>query len=131
MLSVSSKKFLTLKIFHLLIKKFSQGEKALNARQIAEVLEIPVRLVRELLSTLTGPGLVVETAKGTGPEVTFQPGRTIENIRLKHALDAFEQYGSTRLPALQSDEEEKISSSLKDISEIIETSPGNVILRDI
>ena len=130
-LSVSSKKHLILKIFHLLIKKFSQGEKPLNASQIADALEIPVRLVRHLLSELTGAGLVVETAKGASDEVTFQPGRSIENITVKYALDAYEQYGSTQIPAAQSDEAEKISVYLKEISDFIERSPGNIVLKEI
>jgi len=130
-LSVSSKKHLILKIFHLLIKKFSQGEKPLNASQIADALEIPVRLVRHLLSELTGAGLVVETAKGASDEVTFQPGRSIENITVKYALDAYEQYGSTQIPAAQSDEAKKISVTLKEISDFIEKSPGNIVLKEI
>jgi membrane protein len=130
-LSVSSKKHLILKVFHLLIKKFSQGEKPLNASQIADALEIPVRLVRHLLSELTGAGLVVETAKGASDEVTFQPGRSIENITVKYALDAYEQYGSTQIPAAQSDEAKKISVTLKEISDFIERSPKNIVLKEI
>jgi hypothetical protein len=64
-------------------------------------------------------------------EVTFQPGRAIENITLKYALDAFEQYGSAPIPTAQSDEAEKISVHLKNISEVIEKAPGNVTLKEI
>ena len=130
-LSVSSKKLLILKIFHLLIKKFSQGEKPLSASQIADALEIPARLVRHLLSQLTGAGLVVETATTGSNEITFQPGRAIENITVKYALDAYEQYGSTPIPAAQSAEAEKIFKYLKEISDFIERSPGNIVLREI
>jgi membrane protein len=130
-LSISSKKLLVIKIYHLLIKKFAQGEKPLSARQIAEILEIPFRLVQHLLLELTGAGLVVETLKEVNKEVTFQPGRAIENITLKYALDAFEQAGISQIPANQSDEAEKISVHLKNISEVIEKAPGNVTLKEI
>jgi membrane protein len=130
-LSVSSKKLLILKIFHLLIKKFDQGEKPLSASQIADALDIPFRLVQHLLAELTGAGLVVETAKGPKDEVTYQPGRAIENITVKYALDAYEQYGKTLIPAAQSDEAQKISVHLKNISEVIEKAPGNVALKEI
>src|SRR4030043_843962 len=76
-MSVSSTRLLTLKIFHLLTKKFSQGEKALNAIQIAGLLEIPVRLVRQLLQELIDVGLVVETNSGTKKQITFSTRRTI------------------------------------------------------
>jgi membrane protein len=130
-LSVSSMKLIILRIFHLLIKKFSQGEKPLTASQIADALEIPVRLVRHLLSELTAAGLVVEIAKGARDEVTFQPGRSIENITLKYTLDAYEQYGSTYVPVAESDEAKKISMYLKEISAFIERAPGNIVLKEI
>jgi membrane protein len=130
-ISVSSKKILVLRIFHLLIKKFSLGEKPLSASQIAYALEIPVRLVRQFLYELSDVGLVVETAKGTKGEVAFQPGRPIENITVKLALDEYEKHGIAKTPANQSEEAEKISSFLKDISDTIEKSPANVRLKEI
>jgi membrane protein len=130
-MSVSSKRILMLRIFHLLTKKFSLGEKPLSAHQIAHALEIPARLVRQFLLELSDVGLVVETAKGIKDEVAFQPGRTIENITVKFALDEYEKYGTTKIPDYQSDESEKISRYLKDISETIEKSPANVRVKEI
>jgi len=130
-MSVSSKKLLMLRIFHFLTKKFSLGEKPSSVSQIAHALEIPVRLVRQFLHELSDVGLVVETAKGIKGEVAFQPGRTIENITVKFALDEYEKYGITKIPDYQSDEAEKISKYLKDISETIEKSPANVRLKEI
>lgn len=118
-----------LRTFHLLVKRFSQGEKPLSASQIAHKLEIPVRLVRQLLYELTGAGLVVETVRGIDHEAAFQPGRTIEDITVKYTLEMYERLGNTQLPIAQ--EEEKISMVLKHISETIETSPGNVKLKEI
>jgi len=130
-ISFSSKKLLVLRIFHLLTKKFSEGEKPLGAKQIAHALEIPVRLVRHLLYELINVGLVVETTRGTEDEVAFQPGRTIENITMKYTLDEYEKFGTGQIPDNQSDEAEKISMFLKDISEAIERSAGNVRLKEI
>ncbi len=130
-ISVSSKKLLILRIFHLMTKKFSMGEKPLTAQQIAHALEIPIRLVRHLLYELSEVGLVVETVKGVKHEVAFQPGKTIENITVKSALDEYERVGVTKIPDHQSDEAEKISKYLKDLSEVLEKSPSNVRLKEI
>src|SRR4030042_2647959 len=115
-----------LRIFHLLTKKFSLGEKPLSAPQISRALEIPVRLVRQLLHELSDVGLVVEPVKGIKSEVAFQPGRTIENITVKFALDEYEKYGTTKIPDYPSDEAEKISRTFKDTSEPTDKSPANV-----
>lgn len=130
-ISVSSKKLLMLRIFHLLTKRFSLGEKPLSARQIAQVVEIPVRLVKSVLQELSEAGLVVETDRGVKSEVAFQPGRTIENITLQLALDEYEKYGVTKIPDYRSDDAEKIAKHLKEISETIEKSSGNVRLKEI
>jgi membrane protein len=130
-ISFASKKFLMLRIFHLLTKRFSLGEKPLSASQIAHVLEIPVRLVLQLLHELCNVGLVVETARGIRNEVAFQPGRTIENIKVKTVLDEYEKNGMTKIPDNQSNEAVKISMVLKDISDGIEKAPGNVTLQEI
>jgi len=130
-LSVSAKRLLMLRIFHILTQKFSRGEKPLSAHQIASVLEVPVRLVGQLLHELADVGLVVETVKGIKSEVAFQPGRTVENMTVKFVLDEYEKYGITKIPDYHTDESEKISKYLKDISEIVEKSPANVRLREI
>ena len=130
-ISVSAKKLLTLRIFHLLTKRFSLGEKPLTVRQIARVVEIPVRLVESLLQELSEVGLVAETVKGEMSEVGFQPGRTIENITLKFVLDEYEKYGVTEIPDYRSEDVDTITKYLKDISETIEKSPGNARIKDI
>jgi membrane protein len=130
-ISVSSKRLLMLRIFHLLTKKFALGEKALSAPQISRALEIPVRLVRQILHELSDVGLVVETVMGAKGEIAFQPGRTIENITVKFALDKFEKHGITKIPDDPSEEAKKISKYLDDISDTIEKSPANVRLKEI
>jgi membrane protein len=130
-ISVSSKKILMLRILHLLTRRFSLGEKPLSVGQVAHVLEIPLRIVQGLLQELSEVGLVVETAGGVKSEVAFQPGRTIEDITLKLALDEYEKYGVTKIPEYRSDDAEKITRHLKEISETMEKSPANVRLKEI
>ena len=130
-ISLSSKKLSALRIFHLLVKKFSHGEKPLTVAQIAHTLEIPVRLVRSLLHELTGAGLVTETVSEKNNEVAFQPGRTIEDITVKYALDAYEQHGTESIPLSAPGEEEKILTHLRRISDLVEKSPENIALKEI
>jgi hypothetical protein len=92
-------------------------------------LEIPIRVVQKLLDELTSVGLVVKTAKGIGSEAAFQPGRTTEDITVKYALDRYEQSGTSDIPPPQSEKAEKISMHLKNISEIIEKSSANILLK--
>lgn len=129
-ISVSSRKLLVLRIFRLVVEKFSLGEKPLSISQIAHVLEIPVPLVRQLLHELADIRLVTETPSGIKNEVAFQPGRTIEGMTLKDALDAYEQHGASA-PHPPSEEAEKMSTYLKEMSETTEKSTANIRLKEI
>ena len=130
-ISLSSKKLLVLRIFHLLVKRFSQGEKPLTAGEISHTLEIPVRLVRNLLHELTRAGVVTETAREKSHEVAFQPGKTIENLTVKNVLDAYEQHGAQTVSSPSVGEGKDLITYLKSISEWVEKSPGNVALKEI
>ncbi len=92
-ISFASKRALALKIFQLVAQKFSQGEPALNEVQIAEHLEIPVRLVRQLLHELMEVGLVVETLSGEKHQIAFQPARSVEHLTDREIFEAYERCG--------------------------------------
>lgn len=130
-ISLSLKKRFVLRIFHLLTRAFSQGEKPLSAAEISEQLEIPVQLVRQLVHELIDVGLVVETVRGPDHGVTFQPGRTIEGITIKEVLDVYESRGILPPSVAPSDQTEKISTHLKNISDAAEKAAGNVRVKEI
>jgi hypothetical protein len=92
-----------LRIFHLLTKRFALGEKPLSLKQISRTLEIPVPVVRHLLYDLSSVGLVVEAVSADKNEIAFQPGRTIENITVKDALDEFGNTVFQNSPILSED----------------------------
>jgi membrane protein len=130
-ISFSSKRILALRVFHLLAKNFLQAEKPLIARQISERLNIPLQLVRQIVHEWIDAGLVVETVSGAKNEVGFQPARAIENLTVKEILDAYERRGFPSREAAPSGQTEPLSACLKEISEAIERSAGNVRLKEI
>lgn len=130
-LSIASKRRLALEIFCLLTKTFSQGERPLTPLAISKILEIPVRLVRQLLNDLIEVGLVVETVTGSKREATYQPGRPIETLTIKEALDAYDNRGRGMDSFHHPQGGEKISNYLRNLSEAIEKASGNVLIKEI
>lgn len=130
-ISPSSKKLLILRIFHLLVEKFAKGEKPLALKQISNTLQIPLRLVRQLLNELLEAGLVVEVSRGKNGEMAFQPAKTIEGITIKNVLEVYEQRGDSFLPQSVSGEAQQILKYLKEIEAAMERSPGNIHLKEI
>lgn len=130
-LSPAAKKLLALRIFHLLVVRFSKGEKGLSAREIAHTVEIPVRLTRRLLGELIEARLVVEAVQGGKHEAVFLPARSCEELTVADILDALEGRGSTPLPAPESEEGKRIEALLGEISQSLRSSSANVRIKEI
>jgi membrane protein len=130
-LSYGFKKLLTLRVAHLLVKDFSQGNKPLSAVQIANTLEVPIRLVRDILYALVRSGIVSEICDNEDAEPSYQPARNIDSLTIKYVIDRLEQQGSDDIPVMKSKELEKLSGCLQAFDEVVEKSPANMQLKDI
>ncbi|MFH1349592.1 MAG: YhjD/YihY/BrkB family envelope integrity protein [Pseudomonadota bacterium] len=129
--SHSFKRLLSLRVVHLLVSHFSNGEKAWTATQIANKLELPIRLLHLILYELVSSGIVSEV-KGEGDkEVAYQPGRDPDNMTIKYVIDALENYGSENIPIAKTEEMQRLQERLKDFSDLVEQSPANKRLKEI
>ncbi|UCG35440.1 MAG: YihY family inner membrane protein [Candidatus Omnitrophota bacterium] len=130
-ISYSFKKLLTLRLMHLLVKDFSQAEMPPSDRQIAQILDMPIRLVRQILFELVNAGLVSELKLGGEKGVAYQPSHDTSLITIKHVIDALEQKGEDVIPIKSSPELDRIAQSLRYFSETIEKAPSNILLKEI
>jgi len=132
-LSVSSgfKRLLSLLISNLLVRNFCNGEKALYAVQISQRLEIPVRLVRQILYELTEAGILIEVKNENDREAAYQPARDVEILTVKYVVDALEKRGNIDIPVAESSELNKLRDCLSSFSDTLEKSPANALLKNI
>jgi membrane protein len=129
--SQAFKKLLALRIVHLLVKHFSDGDTSWNETKISHTLQIPIRLVRQILYELVASGIISQIKIDDDEAAAFQPARNPENLTIKYVLSAMEQRGSDNIPVAQSEELKKLEESLKRFDVLIENSPDNVLLKDV
>jgi len=130
-ISPAFKKLLSLQIAHLVISTFSKGEMPLTASKISRVLEIPIRLVQQLLDELVESGIFsIAEIKGN-KELAYQPGRDINIITINSIIKTLEQKGVDNIPVAQTPELQSLSEVLSTFSDEIEKSPANRLLKDI
>jgi len=125
------KKQLALLISSLLVKNFAAGQRAPYAIEISQRLEIPIRLVRQIMFELVEAGVVSEVRREQDRDAAYQPARDIDSMTIKFVIDSLESRGSADIPVSATAELEKIRSSLKQFAEQIEKSPANMLLRDV
>ncbi|MBW1743436.1 MAG: YihY/virulence factor BrkB family protein [Deltaproteobacteria bacterium] len=129
--SYAFKRLLGLRIVHLLVKHFSDGDHSWDETKISHTLDIPIRLVRQILYELIESGIVSPIKVDENGSVAFQPGRNPDSMTIKYVIDVMEWHGSNNIPVAQSEELKRLAQSLKSFDDLIETSPDNVLLKDV
>jgi membrane protein len=129
--SSALKRLLSLRIVHLLVARFTGGEDPPDAWEISHELEIPIRLVHQLLYDLTASDLVSEVCVEGRTLMGFQPARDSEILTVKYVIDALERRGSQSVPVAPSEELQRLTEALAAFSDLLEKSPANRKLKDI
>jgi membrane protein len=129
--SRSFKTLLSLLIAHHLVRNFCEGLPPANASQLSHQLEIPVRLVRQILYELSESGVLTEARSGEDKELAYQPAVNAEKITVKFVIDRLEQRGTSNIPVVKSGEFEKLSGCLRQFGQIIEKSSANMLLKNL
>lgn len=94
-------------------------------------LEIPIRLVNDILFDLTQSGILSATDIGGDGERGFQPARDIGVLTIQHVVDAMEQRGINTIPFAKTHEFSMISETLETFRKTIEELPANRLLKDL
>ena len=130
-ISYSFKRLMALQIAHSITKSFHKGEKPLTPTDISHKLDIPIRLVRQILYELVKSGVASEVKREDDKTVAYQPAQDIGKLTIESVISSLERDGSDNIPLAENQELKKISESLKTFSNAIQTSSANLSLKDI
>ncbi|MBW2559106.1 MAG: YihY/virulence factor BrkB family protein [Deltaproteobacteria bacterium] len=130
-ISNSFKRLLSLQITHLLVSNFAEGEKPLTAMQMSHRLEIPIRLVHQILYELGACGIVSDTKTDEYKEPAYQPARDIGTLTIQFVVNALEDRGTDAIPVAQTAEVQALSDILRVFRDEVAQSPSNRLLKDI
>lgn len=125
------RKLLSLQITHMLVINFIQGKNPMTVKQICNALDIPIRLVQEILNDLAGCGLISDTTSENNGETAYQPARDINDFSISFIINALENNGIDTIPTARTDSFYSLSERLKTFAQTIEKSPSNTLLKNI
>ena len=129
--SYSYKKLMSLMVMHLLVRDFCEAKPPRDAESISHQLDMPIRLVRQIIFELTEAGILSEIKSDSEKQRAYQPGCDAEKLSLKYVIDALESHGNSSIPVAKSDELDKISNCMSKFAKAIAESPANMLLKDI
>jgi membrane protein len=100
-LSFSLRKNIALLVCHNIVMRFSNGEVAPNAEQIAKELLIPISVVQKSLTALKDSNLIVELNVMENEDIIFQPSRDINGLTISAVINALETSGRNSVSYMQ------------------------------
>lgn len=132
-LSISQyyRKALIIMVMSRIVKNFINGQPPLNAVQLSEQLEIPVRLVREILYDLVGAKMLSEVITHDIKEIAYQPAMDSSLLTVNYVFDLLDKKGSEPTFIGDSKELKKVTGIIDSYYEKFKNSPDNILLRDI
>ena len=130
-LSTFSWRVLTLMITNLIIKRFSNGEKALMASELSKSLEIPIRMVRDIVYRLVDSNIVSEINTIYEKEKAYQPAQDINNLTISYVLKTIDHNGVDKIHAIDSSEKKQIIEVLNNFDIEIQKSKGTMLIKDL
>lgn len=125
------RRVLALRLTQLVALRFARGEDPSTIIELANALEIPVRLAREILRELIDARVLVEVA-ATGTEVIrLQPARALSSLTVHGVLEALDAHGGQRLPPKADRETARLREVLAQFDTRIARAPENVPLHQL
>ncbi len=129
--SHKNKRVLSLLVAHKIVKNFMDQNDPLDAAEIAERLNIPVRIVRELIYELLNARIITETLTLTEKEVAYQPALDPARITVGFVIDTLERQGNQIPIEKETDEITKLNTIVDSFYQDIKNSKNNTPLKDI
>jgi len=127
-MGIALKERLLLRVFHVMVLRFEQGEEPPSSVQISRILALPLGLVEELLGDLIDAGLASAVERNGSSSALFQPAQSVEETTLKRVLDRYERKAEA---GEGQDRTGKIAAHLEEMALAAEKSPGNVKVKEL
>ncbi len=102
-MSYDYKRLLNLYVLNLIVKNFIQGGTPLTSQNISFQLEIPIRIVREIIFKLINVGLISELVTNTDKEMAYQPAFDTNQMSVDRVIQIMETKGISTIPILENE----------------------------
>ena len=125
------KRILALRLTQLCVQDFQAGESPRTAEQFSAFLEIPIRLVRQVLSDLTEARVLSGVTTEEEKTPAYQPARAIDTLTVAEVVNLLDQSGVDTIPPGKSQDWVKLAQRLAVFNEKIRESSVDVVLKDL
>jgi membrane protein len=130
-ISIRYRRVISLLLANLVVKNFAEGKPPLTSTQIAERLDMPVRLARLIIFDFTETKIFSEVKTRNDKEVAYQPAISDSKLNVKYILDKLDNKGVNVMPIHSATELENIHKVMNEFDQVLIENKGNVLVKDI
>lgn len=130
-ISIRYRRVTSLLLANLVVKNFAEGNAPLTAMQIADRLDMPMRLARLIIYDFTETGILTEIKMEKEREIAYHPGISENLLTVQYILDKLDTKGVNELPIQSEAEMVNIHKVMNEFDQALRKSKGNVLIRDI
>jgi membrane protein len=130
-ISYNYKRLLSLYVLNLIVKNFKQEKQELHSQEISHQLEMPIRLVSEIIFNLLSAGLISELTTGTEKLMAYQPAFDINEMTVSKVIDALENWGSDRIPVKETETYSDLILIIEEYRKSFSVEGREMLLKDI
>jgi membrane protein len=127
--SLRMRRLVALRIVALCAQRFSTGEPAPTAVEIAHELDAPIRLVRGIVYELTQVRVLSPVPPESEP--CYQPAQDVNRLTVSTVLQALRMRGSDQIPMKRDAAFERLAKTLDRFDQLIAKAPENKPLKDV
>ncbi|MDQ2179314.1 YihY/virulence factor BrkB family protein [Marinifilum sp. D714] len=130
-ISYDYKRLLSLYVLNLIVQNFKQDNKPLCSQEISHQLEMPIRLVREILYNLNNAGLISELTTDKDKQMAYQPAFDINEMTVSKVIDLLEKWGSDKIPVLETEVYADLKLIIEEYRKSFSVEGREILLKDI
>lgn len=120
---------LGLKLLLLIGRSFYSGGTPWTAQALAVKLDVPIRLVTEMLAEHCQAGILIPASRG-GDEV-YLPAKAPESLRIDQLLETMRNYGGDKMRMNKTEGDERLERTLDEVAEARSRAVSHLTLKDL
>lgn len=126
-----NRRLLSLLVTHHIVKTFTEAKPAKTASEISETLDIPVRLVREIIYELLESNIISETTTKNIKELAYQPAMDPSNLSVSFIINILDKRGNDKIHAHDTKELRALEEIMNAYYDDLKKSPKNKMLKEL
>jgi membrane protein len=130
-ISKHMKSAVTLLIVREIAINFRESKPPLTSSDLANVLDLPIRLIRDIVYELTDVGIITETVTNNVKDNAYQPATDTDNLTTSYVINALDRRGNDKISTEHTKNLKKVNAIVDSFAEEIEKSKNNKLLVDI